>query len=569
MPARAPEMIAASRFDEIVAQPPEFARLQAQYDTIADRLENAQTADEGVRAFEDWDVLRRGFATWAALAELQFQRDTGDAQYKAGVELLNELRPKIEGLDVAMKRRFLGSPWRDQLEAALGAYLFARWETDVTAYDPVVEPFAVEESTLQDEYTALVAAAQIPFRGETLNLSLLGRYLEDPDRETRREATLAKWRFFEERSGEIDRIFDGLVRVRDRMARDLDFRNFTELAYRRLARTDYGAAEVARWREEIQREIVPLADRIVKRQARDLGIERVMLWDEKVFAKAGTPRPPQQYAAMVAAGRESYNALGPELGSFAGMMFDRDLVDLQSRKNKASAGFCTSFPEYGLPYVFANFNGTTHDVNVLVHEFGHAFQTYSSRNQPALEYLWPTYEACEIHSMSMEFFMWPQLERFFGEKAQQYRIEHLMSTIAVLPYAAAVDHFQHLVYEHPEAGPQERHAFWRQVEAAYMPWRRYDGIAHLERGAFWHQQRHIFIVPFYYIDYTLAACCALQFWIRSLDDYEGALAEYKQLCARGGTLPFQSLVRSAGLKSPFEAGVLRDAAERAAEMIGV
>ena len=164
--------------------------------------------------------------------------------------------------------------------------------------------------------------------------------------------------------------------------------------------------------------------------------------------------------------------------------------------------------------------------------------------------------------------MWPQLERFFGEKAQQYRIEHLMSTLAVLPYAAAVDHFQHLVYEHPGASIEDRHGFWRQMEAAYMPWRRYGGIAHLERGGFWHQQRHIFIAPFYYIDYTLAACCALQFWMRSLDDYAGALEEYKRLCARGGTLAFQSLLRSAGLKSPFEPGVLRDAAKRAAEMIG-
>ena len=562
-------MTTATHFDEIAAQPPDFARVQAEYDAIGDRLENAQTAGEGVRAFHDWDSLRRGFATWAALAELQFQRDTADASYKAGVELLNELRPKIEGLDVAMKRRFLRSGLRAELERALGEYLFSRWETDVTAYDPAVEQLAVEESTLQDEYTALVAAAQIPFRGDTLNLSLLGKYQEDPDRDTRREATQAKWRFFEAHGADIDRIFDGLVRVRDRMARELEFRNFTELAYRRLGRTDYGAAQVARWREEIQREIVPLAQRIVERQGRDLGIDRVMLWDEKVFNKNGTPRPPQQYDAMVRAGRESYSALDPDLGAFAAMMFDRGLVDLQSRANKASAGFCTSFPDYGLPYVFANFNGTTHDVNVLVHEFGHAFQGFSSRNQSALEYLWPTYEACEIHSMSMEFFMWPQLERFFGEKAQQYRIEHLMSTIGALPYAAAIDHFQHAVYEHPEASPEQRHAFWRQMEAAYLPWRRYDGIAHLERGAYWQQQRHIFIVPFYYIDYTLAACCALQFWIRSLDDYDGALEEYKQLCARGGTLPFQSLVRSAGLKSPFESGVLGEAAKRAAEMIGV
>lgn len=569
MLAPSPELRPAARFADISATAPQFEELQAEYDAIAASLEAAQQAPQALEAFAKWDELRRGFATWSSLTELQFQRDTRNREYKAAVESLNQLRPKITGLDVTMKRKFLASPLRPALETRLGEYLFSRWETEVTAYDPVIEPFSVQESTLEDEYTALLASAQFEFRGEKLNLSLIGKYGENPDRETRREATMVKWEFFSRNRAQLDRIYDDLVRVRHTMARELEFRNFTELAYRRLTRTDYGAAEVARWREEIVREIVPLAQRIIERQARELGVDRVAIWDERMFSRLGAPQPPQRYADMLTAARGAFDSISPEIGGFARMMIDRDLIDLESREGKAAGGFCTSFPAYGLPYVFANFNGTTHDVNVLVHEFGHAFQGYSSRSIAVSDYLWPTFEACEIHSMSMEFLAWPQLERFFGSEAQRYRSEHLQSSLAILPYAAAIDHFQHLVYEHPEATPEERHGFWKQMEATYMPWRRSDGIEHVDHGALWQQQRHVYLVPFYYIDYTLAMCCALQFWSRSLDDYSRALSDYTALCKRGGTLPFQSLVASAGLESPFKPGVLHGVAQRAAETIGV
>lgn len=569
MPALTPQLRPAQRFSDITASAPHFDEVQAEYDAIAQALEDATTVQQGTDAFARWDALRRSFATWSALTELQFQRDTRNPDFKTAVEQLNVLRPKLTGLDVMMKRKFLASPLRRLLEHEIGSYVFERWEMDVTSYDPVIEPFAVHESTLEDEYTALIASAKIEFRGENLNLSRLGKYAEDPDRETRHASTVAKWDFYERNGATIDRIFDDLVRVRHKMARELEFRNFIELAYRRLARTDYGPAEVARWREEIVREIVPLAQRIVRQQAQKLGVDRVMLWDERVFSTAGGPKPPQGYDAMLSAAREAFDGLGPQIGSFARMMMDRELIDLQARDGKAMAGFCTSFPTYGLPYVFANFNGTTHDVNVLVHEFGHAFQGYESRDMAVSEYLWPTFESCEIHSMSMEFFTYPQLERFFGPEAQRYRVEHLQSSLTVLPYAAAIDHFQHMVYENPDATREQRHGFWKQIEAAYLPWRSFDGIAHLERGAFWQHQRHIFIVPFYYIDYSLAMCCALQFWAKSLDDYRAALSEYTALCRRGGTMPFQALVESAGLQSPFQPGVLKRVAEVAAETIGV
>ena len=559
----------AERFSDISAASPDFTELRAQYDTLENRIERAATVEEAVDAFYAWEAFRRRFSTWSALTELRFQQDTKNERYRAESDKLNELRPKVTGIDVAMKRKFLASPLRAQLEDELGAYVFERWELDVTAFDPVIEPHAVAESQLEDEYVRLLASAEFDFRGERLNLPTIGKYAEHRDREARREAAVIKWQFFSRNRHTLDRIYDDLVKLRDRMAKELEFHNFIELGYRRMMRTDYGPAEVARYREAIVREIVPLAERIVYAQARELGLDEVMLWDEHVFSKNGSPKPPQAYDGMLDAARHVFGGVDREVGGFAGMMMQRDLLDLQSRDGKAGGGFCTSFPTYGLPYIFANFNGTTHDVNVLLHEMGHAFQAYSSRAMPVSEYLVPTYEACEVHSMSMEFLSWPHLERFFGADAQRYRIQHLKSSLLFLPYGAAVDHFQHFVYENPEASPETRHAFWKQLEATYLPWRRYDGIEHLEHGGYWQLQRHIYGMPFYYIDYTLALCCALQFWTRSLDDYEGALRAYTQLCRRGGELPFQSLVRSAGLHSPFEEGVLHYVADRAAEVVAV
>ena len=562
-----PSFKPARRFADISASPPDFERTQALYDGLGARLEAAQSADEGVAVFREWDGQRREFLSWSSLADLQFQQDTANPQYKGAVDLLNELRPKMTGLDNALRRKFLASPLRKDLEAELGGYLFARWETDVTAYDPVVEPFAVKEAGLQDEYTALLAQVVFDFHGERRNLPQMGKFSEDPNRDLRREAAIVKWQFFSENAEELDRIYDDLVHVRTETARELEYRNFIELGYRRLTRTDYGSAEVARYREQIVSEIVPLAQKIAQQQARDLGLDELMIWDEQVYDPSGAPKPPQEYDRMLSVAREAFSGLGPEIGGFAELMIDRDLLDLRSRDRKAGGGFCTSFPTYGVPYIFANFNGTTHDVNVLVHEMGHAFQSYSSREIAISDYLWPTYEACEVHSMSMEFFTWPQLDRFFGGDAQRYRTQHLKSSIMFLPYGAAVDHFQHFVYENPDASPEERRAFWKQLDATYLPWRRYGGIEHLENGGYWQNQRHIYQMPFYYIDYTLAMCCALQFWAKSLDDYDGALADYRALCARGGKLPFQELVRSAGLRSPFDTGVLHDVARRAGEAL--
>ena len=339
------------------------------------------------------------------------------------------------------------------------------------------------------------------------------------------------------------------------MARARGFSSFVELGYRRLHRVDYSAADVARFRESIVKRVVPLAASVVASLGRSKGYDSVYFWDEGMLATDAGLAATGSRETFVDTGVDALVAMDPSLAEFARFMQERDLFDVAARPGKAFGAFCTMFPTRGTPFVFANFTGAPNDVRTLMHELGHAFQGYRSRDKAAVDYLSPTYDAAEIHSMSLEYLSWPQMERFFGASADAYRREHVMHALLFLPYAAAVDHFQHLVYAHPAATPAERNAMWQDLERTYLPWRNYGDLAYPREGALWQEKRHIFGSPFYYIDYALALTCALQFWQRAERDRATALDAYVALCSRGGEAAFGDLVRSAGLVSPFDDGL--------------
>jgi M3 family oligoendopeptidase len=313
----------------------------------------------------------------------------------------------------------------------------------------------------------------------------------------------------------------------------------------------------------VRAQVVPLSLELRRRQQETLGLDKLMFWDEALHDRHGNPTPLGDHDWMLVRAQEMFDALGGGLDDFFRLMTRSRLMDLKNREGKAGGGFCTSFPTHGVPYIFANFNGTKGDVEVFTHEMGHAFQAYESRGQRLLDYLWPTFESCEIHSMSLEFLTGPQMDKFFGDDAERFRRIHLAQSLLFIPYGVAVDHFQHLVYARPEATPAERHAMWQEMERMYLPWRDYGDLPHVPQGGFWQFQRHIYLMPFYYIDYTLAQTCALQFWVRSRRNFREAMEAYVALCRRGGEAPFQQLARSAGLKSPFETGGLAEVVAQA------
>ena len=557
---------AAARFDEIVVPKPTQASLTAAYVGINARLDRADRA----AAMIEWDALRRRFDTWTALAHLRFAQDTTDATARAGRDYADALLPEAADLETAVKRRLLADPDQTGLAALVGAHAMRLWQTDVTTFDPAIKPDLEEEARLSARYTELLASAKLEIAGQTVNLAGLGPYAENPDRSLRHAAEQVRWGFFAAHSAELDGLFDQLVRLRHAMAGKLGFASYTPLGYRRLRRVDYGPDEVARYRQQVVRHVVPLVARLLEARRVENGWDRLRFWDEALIDPAGNPKPAGDHDTLVAAAQAMFDGMDPRLAGFYRVMSGGGFMDLKNRPGKAGGGFCTSFPTQGMPFIFANFNGTHHDIGVFTHEMGHAFQNWESRDQPGVDYLWPTMEAAEINSMGLEFLSHPGIGRLVGEAAaERFRRMHLIGALAFLPYGVCVDHFQHEVYERPDATPAERHAMWARLEAMYLPWTDYGDLEFLRNGGRWQAKPHIYGSPFYYIDYTLAQCCALQFWVKSRRDYADAMEAYVRLCGRGGSAPFQDLVRSAGLVSPFADGALADVVQEAAAELGV
>lgn len=556
--------MAELRFSDIMEPRPSRESLAGAYRAIEAMLDRGDRA----AALAEWDALRRHYDTWAALVHLRFAQNTADESAKADRDYADALSPEASDLEVALKRRLLAD--RGPISALVGDHAVRLWETDVTTFNPAIKSDLEEEARVSSRYTELLASAKLQIAGATVNLAGLGPYAESPDRSLRYESERVRWRFFQEHAAVLDEIYGQLVALRHGMAQKLGFDTYTPLGYRRLRRVDYGPDEVARYREQVLTHVVPLVARLLEHRRRQNGWDRLRFWDEALIDPGGNPKPKGDHDTLVQAAAAMFDEMDPRLAAFYRHMRDGGFMDLKNRRGKAGGGFCTSFPTHGVPFIFANFNGTHHDIGVFTHEMGHAFQNWESRDQGSVDYLWPTMEAAEINSMGLEFLAYPAIGKLVGEEsAERFRRMHLIGALAFLPYGVCVDHFQHEVYANPQASAADRHAMWARLEKTYMPWTDYGDIDFLLKGGRWQAKAHIFGSPFYYIDYTLAQCCAMQFWVKSRRDYAGAMASYATLCGRGGSAPFQDLVRSAGLVSPFTDGALADVVQEAASFLAV
>ncbi|MFI2858063.1 M3 family oligoendopeptidase [Paenibacillus sp. JSM ZJ436] len=542
------------KFTEYPYERPDIKVIEQRFKELLQQFDGAATFEEQDQAMAEINRLRQHVETQSTLVSIRHSVDTNDEFYKQEQDYMDETEPVYQEYITDYYRSLTKSRFREQLEQKWGRQLFALAELSLQTFSPDIIQDLQLENKLSTEYAQLIASAKIPFNGEELTLSQLTPYELSTDREMRQSAFEARYQFMAEHEAEFDRIYDELVKVRDKMAKKLGFQNFVEMGYARMARTDYNAEMVDNFRKQVQEYIVPIATRLRERQSRRIGVEELLFYDEGFSFKSGNAAPKGDAEWIVENGKKMYSELSPEMNEFFNFMIDNNLMDLVSKKGKQGGGYCTYIPEHRAPFIFSNFNGTSGDIDVLTHEAGHAFQVYESRSFQVPEYNFPTYEACEIHSMSMEFFTWPWMELFFQEDSDKYKFNHLADGLLFLPYGVAVDEFQHYVYLNPEASPAERKSAWREIERKYMPHRNYAGNAYLEQGGFWHKQSHIFRTPFYYIDYTLAQICAFQFWVRLHENYEAAWADYLKLCQVGGSRSFVELVKYAGLRSPFEDG---------------
>ena len=544
------------KFNEYEYEHLDLEKIKAEFSRLIESFKKAKNMKGQVVAFDEIIKLRNHIETMQTLVSIRHSVDTNDEFYDKENEYMDEISPILFGFTNDFYKTLVNSKFKDELVEKYGKFLFDLAENTLKTFSPEIIPDAQEENRLSSKYSKLIASAKIDFDGKELNLSQMVPYTQSKDRNVRIEAAKKVAQFFAENQDEFDNIYDSLVKVRTRMAQKMGYKNFVEFGYKQLSRLEYDAKMVEGYRKQVLENIVPLHTELRERQGKRLGVEKLKFYDEAIKFNSGNADPHGSPEWILNNGKTMYKELSKETNEFFTFMTENNLLDLLSKKGKMSGGYCTYIPEHKAPFIFANFNGTSHDIDVLTHEAGHAFQVYQSRGFEVPEYLWPSYEACEIHSMSMEFLTWPWMDLFFENDTDKYKFIHLSEALLFIPYGVTVDEFQHWVYENPEVTPKERREKWLEIEKKYLPTRDYGEVEELKNGIFWFRQGHIFSSPFYYIDYTLAQVCAFQFWIKSRENREKAWQDYLNLCKLGGSKPFFELMKSANLKNPFEEGTL-------------
>ena len=513
---------------------------------------SVEKESEAIKAIFD---LNDEMDSMITLVSIRNSLNTQDEFYEKEQEFFDNYIPELQQYQNIFSQKILTSKNRKDLEAIFGELMFKQAELAMKTFDPKIIPLLQQENKLSTEYSKLLASAKIEFEGGVYNLSQMGPFLQNLNRDIRHRAQLKVSEFFANNEEQLDRIYDEMVKVRTTIAHELGYENYVQLGYDRLGRTDYDHRDVKKYRDQIYHDLVPVVKELKAKLAKRIGIENPKSYDLSLSFLTGNPTPKGDRAWQVDVAKKMYDEMSKETSEFFNFMLEKDLLDLDSIPGKAGGGYCTYIPKYRTPFIFANFNGTSHDVDVLTHEAGHAFQVYSSRdNYPS--YRWPTYEAAEIHSMSMEFLAWPWIDGFFKEDTEKYKFYHLDSSISFLPYGVSVDEFQHEIYENPNMTPEERKATWRRIEKKYLPFKDYDDDKFMEKGTFWYRQGHIFGSPFYYIDYTLAQVLAFQYWVKSRKNHEEAFASYLKLCRLGGSKSFVELIKAVELNNPFEEGTV-------------
>ena len=534
----------------------DLEKIKGEFSELIGSFEKAENVEGQIEAFDKIIKLRNHIETMQTLVSIRHSIDTNDEFYDKENEYMDEISPILFGFTNDFYKALVNSKFKEELIKKYGKLLFDLAENTLKVFSNEIIPDAQEENRLSSKYSKLIASAKIDFDGKELNLSQMVPYTQSKDRNVRIEASKKIAQFFAENQEEFDNIYDSLVKVRTKMAQKMGYKNYVEFGYKQLSRLEYDAKMVEDYRKQVLENIVPLHTELRKRQEKRLGVEKLRFYDESIKFNSGNADPHGSPEWILSHGKTMYKELSKETDEFFTFMTENNLLDLLSKKGKMSGGYCTYIPEHKAPFIFANFNGTAHDIDVLTHEAGHAFQVYQSRGFDVPEYLWPTYEACEIHSMSMEFLTWPWMKLFFENDTEKYKFIHLSEALLFIPYGVTVDEFQHWIYENPEVTPQERREKWLEIEKKYLPTRDYGEVNELKNGIFWFRQGHIFSSPFYYIDYTLAQVCAFQFWIKSREDREKAWQDYLNLCKLGGSKSFFELMKSANLKNPFEEGTL-------------
>lgn len=556
-------------FEEMPYERPDLDKVKAQLEEITEELKNASSYEEAKTAFLKMDEAERHFMTTRTIASIRHDINTKDEFYKEEEKFWNAAGPQMQEYLQNYTKALLDSPFRDEFEKEYGSLIFLNAEIDLKSFSPELIEDMKKENDLAQEYENLLANAQVEFEGKAYTLPQMDTFKNDADDARRLAAWIADGKWYKDNQQRMDEIYDELVHLRDGMGKKMGYEGYTTLGYYRMGRNCYDKNDVEKFRLAVQKYVVPVAEKIYQERAKRLGKEYPMSFaDNALSFRSGNPKPAGTPEEIVMNAQKFYDALSPETSKFFTTMREGHLLDLLSKEGKRGGGYCTSLFDYKVPFIFANFNETQHDIEVVTHEAGHAFEGWLNNDRIPLSTVWPSMESAEVHSMSMEFFAETAADDFFGKDAKKFRYTHLSGALEFIPYGTLVDHFQHVVYEHPELTPKQRHEEWKKLMGIYMPWEKLDGeIPFYSEGEHWQLKHHIYSSPFYYIDYCLAQTVSLEFWAMIQEDPKNAWDHYMAYTKQGGSETFINLLKNAGLESPFDENTLKSVCEKADQFL--
>ena len=539
------------KISEIVYTRPDKQQLLAKLADFKRRFQQAKTVQEFYAVHQEYKAFDEWEGTNIRLAFIRFTQDTRSEFYAAEQDYLDEISPEIAVANAEIAKCYLDTPFRKQLEERFPKVLFTNLQMAVDASDPRIISEQVEENKLTTQYSKLMSGIVVDLEGEKLPLSGISKYFTSPDRQQRKRAYAALGQAIEDNKAELDDIYDKLVKVRTAMGRKLGFDGYSPLGYLRMQRNCYTKQDIAKFRANVLKYIVPLASKIRAKVGKELGLGKQYVYDVNVYT-AEEPKPIGTPEQMFAAASKMYNAMSDQTGKLFDAMVASECFDVMSREGKEGGGYCEGLPAYKLPFIFSNWNGSAGDVDVLTHEFGHALEFYKSFFMESDFLSSVSMETAEVHSMSMEFLAYPWIDLFFGDKTPQYKFTHIGGAVTFIPYGTIVDCFQQTCYDDPDMTPAQRNELYNSLEKQFLPYMTTEGLPALQDGRRWQRQAHIFQSPFYYIDYCFAQFTALQFLALSQQDYKSAFDKYMHFLDLGGTKTFTELLDACGLASPFE-----------------
>ena len=552
------------KFNEMTYTRPDIGALLARCKELAAKAAAAPDGDALVRLYYEQSEAFAEYNTAANLANIHYTCDTRDAYWKAEQDFFDANGPAVTNASVEISRAFLANPHVDALTEKFGTTCVAGMKNAVLSMDDRTVELQQQFNALVSRYQQIYGGALVELDGKQLTIPQLGPYKEDLDPAVRRAAYEAEAGYFDAHRAELDELYGQIVQNLNAQARVMGYHDYSELSYVRMNRIGYGPEEIRKFRDQVANDVVPQLQKVMALRAKRTGIAHPAFTDLPIMFKDGNPKPIPGYKARMDAARTMYHELSPETAEFIDFMQDNELFDVESRPGKMSGGYMTSLPSYKAPFIFANWNNTSGDVDVLTHECGHAFEGFVAERDPAIpaDLECPGMESAEIHSMAMEWITAPWHHLLFGRDTDKYALLHAEDSFVFLAYGCEVDEFQHIMYQNPDLTPDERNAEWLKLEKKYRPWIDFDNLPFYGRGAGWQRQLHIYECPFYYIDYCLSTMAALQFFLLSLTDHKDAWARYLRLVRRAGTASYTELLETAGLKVPFEEGSIKGIAQQ-------